>query len=264
LRRVKDILILTRQIGEVESMKKVSSVFRMALSAITAPAVCLRVLCGVASAQTSSPATNAAAAPAVTATPPRPPDLPYGAGEVVKMYQGGIDKDVIVNYINNTVLPYHLAADDIIYLQTLGLPHDITKAMIQRDGQLQQQAMAMRQQYYQQQPAAAQEPPVQNGVPPAQPPPEVAAPATVAPATTIIGTDYYDAGYPYYYDWPYYYGYGGPVVIGGYGWGWGGRGWGGFRGGYGGFRGGGGGGFRGGGGGGGGSHGGGGGGGGHR
>ena len=77
------------------------------------------------------------------------PALPYGAGEVVKMYQGGINKDVIVNYINSTSLPYHLSADGIIYLQTLGVPQEITKAMIQRDGQLQQQQAA--QQYYQQQ-----------------------------------------------------------------------------------------------------------------
>ena len=79
------------------------------------------------------------------------PPLPYGVGEVVKMYQGGINKDVIINYINSTALPYHLTADGVIYLQTLGMPQEITKTMILRDGQLQQQQLAMQQFYQQQQ-----------------------------------------------------------------------------------------------------------------
>jgi hypothetical protein len=219
----------------------------------------------------TAPAAPTAAAPATAPAPA--PALAYGVGEVVKMYQGGINKDVIVNYINNTVLPFHLTADNIIYLQSLGVPQEITKTLIQRDGQLQQQAA---QQYYQQQAVAAaaaaqngaatalpgQYPPGQyppGQVPPSQPV-EVVTPSTPPPAVTYVGTDYpYTYPYPYYYDaWPYYYS---PLVVGGWGWGWGWGGhggWGrGFHGGYGGgfhggggFRGGGGGGFHGGGGGG--------------
>ena len=183
----------------------------------------------------SAPATTPAATPA----PAPPPGLAYGVGEVLKMYQGGINKDVIVNYVNNTVLPFHMTADHIIYLQSLGVPQEITKAIIQRDGQLQQQAV--QQQYYQQAAAAAaaqngqgQTPPYQQ-YPPGSPS-QVATPATPAPSVTYIGADsgyaypYYDYGYPYY--WP-------GVVVGGgwgWGWGWGGRyGWGGgYHGGFGG------------------------------
>jgi hypothetical protein len=169
------------------------------------------------------------------------PTLPYGATEVLKMYQGGIGKDVILNYINNTTLMYHLTADGIIYLQGLGVPQEITKAMILRDGQLQQQQWAMVAPPNGQQPG-----PPQGSVPPpgSMPPPgaypygyagqPVEAPSTPPPDVTVIGAQDYPAYDPSYYGWPYY-GYYGPVVVGGWGWGWGhGGGWGGYRGGFGG------------------------------
>ncbi len=193
------------------------------------------------------------------------PGLPFGASEVVKMYQGGIGKDIIINYIDSAVLPFHLSADNIIYLQTLGVPQEITKAVLVRDGQLQQQA-AMYAQQMAANPANQMAPPPQQG----QQQEPVLTPSTPPPVVSYPQQDYYDSGYPNYdAGYPYYYGGWWP----GYypGWGWGGfRG--GFRGGFGGFHGGvggfhgGGGGFHGGGGGfhGGGGHGGGGGGGGHR
>jgi hypothetical protein len=169
------------------------------------------------------------------------------------MYQGGIGKDVIVNYIDSAILPFHLSADNIIYLQNLGVPQEITKAILVRDGQLQQQAalytqqmapnMPNQQQYgappYGAQPYGA--PPA--GAPPyGAPPPSqegVLTPSTPPPAVVAgpgydYGSAYYDAGYPYY---------GPSVVVGGWwpgfypGWGYGGW-YGGYRGGFGGFRGG--------------------------
>jgi len=223
-------------------MKNGPSVFRMALVAIIAAAVYFGAPWNIASGQ-NSPTPNASVAQA--------PALSYGMSEVVKMFQAGINKDVIVDYVNNTALPYRINADGIIYLQTLGIPQEITKAMILRDGQMQQQQKA-NQQYYQ------QPMPAPYGAVPTQPP--VVIPTTPAPvvypypqsAPPPVYPDYsaypdYDYGYPYY---------GSSLVIGGgYGWGWGG--YGGFgRGGFGGFgRGGFGGGSRGGFGGGGGGHG---------
>jgi hypothetical protein len=157
--------------------------------------------------------------------------LPYGVSEVVKLYQGGIDKDVIVSYVNNSSLPYHLTADGILYLHSLGIPEDITKAITQRDGALQQQ-QAVQQQFYQQQPMPAV---VQasNGMVATESPGRVVTPSTPPPDITVIGSD---NGY----DYPYYdYGdYGPPLVVGGWGWGYG-WGHGGFLGGYRGFHGGG-------------------------
>jgi hypothetical protein len=229
-------------------MKKYPSNFRMALAAVTAMAISLGASCGIASAQDTVTSTNntAPATPPVRVVQANPqvPALNYGVSEVVKMYQGGINKDIIVNYINSTALPYRLSADGIIYLQSLGMPQEITKAMLQRDGQLQQQGAQQYQQYYQQQPTPGPVPPP-NGAVEAQPPVQVMAPSTPPPTVTVVGSDdypVYDYGYPYYsgYGWPYY--YGGPVVIGGFGGFRGGfhGGFGGFHGGFGGFHGGGG------------------------
>jgi hypothetical protein len=207
-------------------MKNRQLVFPIGLAAIAVMVVWLANPWTIASAQSAS------AAGAVQATASggvQGPTLPYGANEVLKLYKGGVSKDVIINYIDSTVMPYHLTADGIIYLQTVGVPQEITQAMILRDGQLRQQ---FSQQYYQQQMAAA------NAAATAQGSAQVATPATPAPDATVVGgsdyPNYYDYGYPGYYGygWPYY---GWPLGFGG-GWGWGG--YGGFRGGYGGFHGG--------------------------
>jgi hypothetical protein len=175
----------------------------------------------------SAPATVTAPAPA----------LPYGVSEVVKMYQGGIGKDVIQGYIENNALAFHLTADGIIYLQHLGVPQEVTSALIRRDGELQKQAVAAYQQQgqaYQQQQAPAAAAYNQAGVVNAAPP--VVIPSSPAPAVypypdvapTPVYSDY--TAYPYYdYGYPYF---GSGIVIGGgWGWGWGGYGWGG-RGGF--------------------------------
>jgi hypothetical protein len=243
-------------------MKNRSSVFRTTFAAITAAAVCLGASWSASAqnASTTSPPNPAnpsgifpggpATAGTTTYTPGpgsagnQGPTLPYGVGEVVKMYQGGINKDVIINYIDNTALAYHLSADGIIYLHNLGMPQEITKAMILRDGQLQQQGMHQPypQNYPQQPMPPPSGPPNGYGYGAGQPPPQVAAPSTPPPDVTVVGSDYpvYDAGYPYYgdYGWPYYGYYGWPGYVGGWGWGRGWGGYGGFRGGFGGFRGG--------------------------
>jgi hypothetical protein len=209
-------------------MKTRSINFKMALAAIMATGVFLDDPGSKALAQ------NAPATPAVNSV--QAPALPYGASEVVKMYQGGVNKDIIVNYIDSNTLPYHLGADAIIYLQSIGLPQEITQTMITRDSQLQQQQQMANQQYYQQQ-AMTQNTTSPYGAVPPQAPQQVVTPTTPAPQVTVIGSDYpaYDYAYPYY-GYPYYYG----GVYAWPGWGWGGRGWGygGFRGGFGGFRGG--------------------------
>jgi len=193
----------------------------------------------------------AASQTAPVSTPaPAAPALPYGVAEVVKMYQGGIGKDILVNYIDSNVLPYHLNADGIIYLQHLGMPQEVTSALLRRDGELQKQAGAVYQQQQQQQQTAAAaaytQPPV---VMPSSPPPAVAVAAPAAPAApyTYFPDAAGELAYPdYSYAYPYYgYPYYGPgFVVGGFGWGWGGRGFahggfggrGGFGGGHGGHR----------------------------
>ena len=195
-----------------------------------------------ASAQNTSTA-NASATPA--------PALPYGAREVVKMYQGGISKDMIVNYINSTSLPYHLTADGILYLQTLGVPQEATQSHDPARRPVAAAGHAAVSTSNSRWPAAMA---AANGAAAAQSPAQVVTPTTPAPSVTVIGGsdypyDYSDYGYPYYGygGWPYYGGYGAWPYYGygglGWGWGYGGYGYGGYGrygryGGYGGFRGG--------------------------
>lgn len=214
---------------KAKSMKK-SLAIRTALAVVLATAVYLGDPGNIAQAQAQNTA-----------------PLPYGATEVLKMYQGGISKETIIEYINSSALPYRLNADAIIYLKTVGVPQEITKAMLVREGQLEQQQAAPQQNYAAQPPMQAANPPnpYGSGVAPQPPMQNVVVPTTPAPQVTVVGADYpavYDYGYPYYgyaggY-WPGYYGVG-------WGWGWGGWGghwgYGGFHGGYGGFHGGGGG-----------------------
>ena len=121
-------------------MKNSSSVIRMAL-AVMFTAICLGIPGSVASA--AKPNAEASVPPTTGSAPS--PALPSGAGEVLKMFKGGISKDLIIGYINTTALAYHLSADEIIHLQTMGLPQEVIKAMIERGGQLQRQQVGQRQ-----------------------------------------------------------------------------------------------------------------------
>ena len=216
-------------------MKKYTSIYQVGLISLATAIVSIGVPRNLDAAD-SSPS---ASAPATVST--QSPAFPLGVSDVIKMYQGGIGKDVLVSYIENSALPFHLTADGIIYLQHLGVPKEVTSALILRDGELQKQAVTayqQRSQAFQQQPAVGA--PGYNQVDVANTAPPVPMPSTPAPAVypyaasapPPVYPDYsaypdYDYGYPYY----------GPgLVIGsGFGWGWGGYGryGGGFRGGYG-------------------------------
>lgn len=212
-------------------MKTNPLTIRKTLAGLAVGVLCVSVPTTFAVAQDSTAATSTP----VVITPKDAP-MQYGESEVVKLYQSGVSKGIIVNYIHSSSYPFHLNADEIIRLQKLGIPEEVTEAMLARDRQIQDQGAAMM---MQQQAAAAQNaamyPPPSTV---AQPP--VVTPASPAPEVTVIGSDYpYDYGYYPYYD------SGWPIVVGGWGWGWGPHGWGwgwgrggGFRGGFGGFHGG--------------------------
>ena len=68
--------------------------------------------------------------------------LSFGVDEVVKMYQGGVEADVIVNYIENSSVPYHLNAEEVVHLHGMGVPSQIITTMIRHGAQVQQQANA--------------------------------------------------------------------------------------------------------------------------
>jgi hypothetical protein len=212
-------------------MKNRPSVFRMALPAITAAAVCLGVSWSVASAQSASP-NNAGSATPPTANAAQAPSWPSGVSEVMKMVKGGISADIIVSYINNSSLSFYLSADNLISLQRDGVPAPVLTAMLQRYGEMRRPSGTAAGAPAQ---APSPAPAPQHAGPPAQAPyPAAAAQYYAVPQPPVISYPYvappsYPVYDPYYFYAPYFYpGYpfGGPVVFGfGFGGGhWGGRG----------------------------------------
>ena len=143
---------------------------------------------------------------------------PYSGtvGEVVKLAQSGVDESVVLAYVKNSPQAFNPGADEIIRLRDAGISSQVLTAMLQRGGELRQQAVAAA--------AAAPQP-----MPPMQPPstagyategapqayPTYSAPDESAPASTVY---YLSSGYPTYsypYSYSYYYpGY--SYVYGGY------------------------------------------------
>ena len=207
-------------------MKMYPSTSIVTLAAMVATAVCLGVPGGGASAQSVGPAPAGTTAPATTAAVPVPaPALSAGVAEVVKLFQNGINQEVMVSYVNNAPGAFDLGAEGILYLNRLGVPPEVVQAMLQHDRPRQASATA-----------PLQTPAVPAATYEAAPAPvPVETPGTPAPAVTVIGS----ADYPYYdYGWPAYdaggYYDNWPVFIGGGFWGYGG--YGGYRGGVGGYR----------------------------
>ena len=89
-------------------MKRYSPVLRMALATAIMTTVHLGAPWSMADAQTSSITSVIPPNPATSVVVP--PSMSRGVGEVVKLYQAGISKDLIINYINQSGLPYHLSS----------------------------------------------------------------------------------------------------------------------------------------------------------
>ena len=79
----------------------------------------------------------------------------FGVDEVAKMYQRGVETDVIVNYIESSSVPYHPNAEEIVRLHDLGMPSQIITTLIRHGAKVQREANAAYQQQTQQQAAAA-------------------------------------------------------------------------------------------------------------
>jgi hypothetical protein len=59
--------------------------------------------------------------------------LSPAATEVVKLHESMVGEEVVISFVESTVYPFRLSADQIVYLQDIGLSEDIVQAMIKRD-----------------------------------------------------------------------------------------------------------------------------------
>jgi hypothetical protein len=91
-------------------------------------------------------ATDPAAAPTAKSNgikkAAQPARLSFGVDEVVKMHQGSVEADVILNYIENSSVPYHLSAEEVVHLHEIGVPSQIITTLIRHGAKVQQQANA--------------------------------------------------------------------------------------------------------------------------
>lgn len=56
--------------------------------------------------------------------------------DVIKMAEAGIDQSILLSYISNSTSTFNLGAEQIIYLNDIGIPDAVTLAMIEHDTRL--------------------------------------------------------------------------------------------------------------------------------
>jgi len=113
------------------------------------------------------------------------------AGAVIKLAASGVDEGVLQAFITNSATPFTLTAEEIIYLNDLGVPPGLISAIIQRDQALRDAALntALAPPDFEPLPTAMPPQPAPDA-PPAAPPPLVPPVAEAPP-------DFYDELAPY-------------------------------------------------------------------
>lgn len=103
------------------------------------PSLCVVLLagCGAVDGQSiggSKTEITNAIAPTVTVRPPTPPpELPVPVQEVVRLAQTTLGESVLVDYIATIQEPYRLDADQVIYLNDLGVPSVAIQALLKHE-----------------------------------------------------------------------------------------------------------------------------------
>ncbi|HEY5911755.1 MAG TPA: DUF6600 domain-containing protein [Verrucomicrobiae bacterium] len=143
---------------------------------------------------------------------PVPPkvNLSPGAAELAKLAGSGVDQGVMLAYVTNAQSTFNLTADEIIYLNDLGVPGSVVTAMIQRDQVLKEQgknALLAASAPVTSLPAPAPVPAEATPQPAPQPSDYPTEPAPAPPAEPVSYPVFYDSLAPYG-TWVYVSGYG--------------------------------------------------------
>jgi hypothetical protein len=130
------------------------------------------------------------------------PKYSFGVDEIAKMHQGGVEQDVILNYIESSNIPYHPNAEEVVRLHELGVPPQVITALIRHGAKVQQQAAAAYAQNQQRTTEEAKAAAATGNT--------YSAPVYAAPAPTVTyNYAYPDYGYGAYpvYSYPAFYSY---------------------------------------------------------
>lgn len=162
----------------------VSPVVSATPAPVPAPAVEPNVTAVAAPAATNQPgATNMVVAANSTNAPAKSPTAPLrltpAAQEVVRLVQAGVSEEVLMAYIDNAPQSFDLTANEIVYLNDLGVENTVITAMLRHRNDFADRANGVA-------PAAAATAVATNLVelPPGQQPPPPAAPPATALAQT--------------------------------------------------------------------------------
>lgn len=72
----------------------------------------------------------------VTIQVPDPMKLSPAAQELVKLHESMVGESVMLTFVDNSAYSFNLTADQIVYLQDIGVSEEVLSAMIQRDAYL--------------------------------------------------------------------------------------------------------------------------------
>lgn len=158
-----------------------------------------------------------------SAVKPVPPDLKFSPAtrELVKLAQAGVSESVMLAFVTNSTSTFNLGADQIVFLNDLGVSSEVIRAMIEQDRRLRELAGQLPPLHGQNTSAAPMGDSAQGPIVPAaaapQPLPEPTnAPSAQAPEAAVSGqAPTTNITYQYFYDslapygtWVYVDGYG--------------------------------------------------------
>ena len=159
----------------------------------------------------------------VTIQVPDPMRLSPAAQELVKLHESMVGESVMLTFVDHSSYPFNLTADQIVYLQDIGVSEDVMSAMIQRDAYITGEpsiSIASDSEPPQggggdvQAGLASSTVPVSAGQPPvyaSNPPPSQAQPQTTVTETRVVTKEYFHEQLAPYGAW---------VHVPDYGWCW--------------------------------------------
>jgi len=147
---------------------------------------------------------------------PDPVQLSPAVNDVVKLYESMVSEDVLISFAENSHYPFKLTADQIVYLQDIGVSDAVMNAMIQRDafltGQPAEQMLVQSDAPVEEVPPATSVSQVQAPVYAGNPPPATEpAPQTTVTETRVVTREYFHDQLAPYGSW---------VHVDNYGWCW--------------------------------------------
>jgi len=92
----------------------------------------------VSQEEIDEPETSQGLSEVVSSEKPLPQNIHPGEalGSLLKLFQAGVEENVLLSFVANTTSAFSLGADEIVYLSDIGVPGPVVSAMLQHDHML--------------------------------------------------------------------------------------------------------------------------------